>query len=186
MWLKKIWFHFMRSRQVKRLDTHDIVQPLTQHHYAHQTMWLSVTSILFLNTSRGTGVCDSTTSLGSLFQSLTTLSEKNFFFVFNLAAMWQRKAPSLFPISHPRHSYSPVLNTWLHDCECKWALLVSTWTATFKFAAHMQPLLNTVCSSTVWSHWSTTEPCSYSRIHHLPLREIPKETVRWTIQSAKY
>jgi len=39
-------------------------------------MSLSVTSTLHLNTSRD-GV--STTSLGSLFQYLTTLSEKNFF-----------------------------------------------------------------------------------------------------------
>jgi len=48
-------------------------------------MSLSTTSPHFLNTSRD---CDSTTSLGSLFQCLTTLCEKKFLVISNLNLGW--------------------------------------------------------------------------------------------------
>ena len=47
--------------------------------------YLSTTSKWFLNTSRDG---DSTTSLGSLFQCLTTLSANNFFLISNLNLPW--------------------------------------------------------------------------------------------------
>ena len=53
-------------------------------------MFLSVTSPLFLNTSRDN---DSTASLGSPFQHLTTLLEKDFFLIPNLNLPWQNLRP---------------------------------------------------------------------------------------------
>ena len=53
-------------------------------------MFLSATSTCFLNTSRDG---DSTTSLGSLCQCLTTLSEKNFFLISNLNLPWHYVKP---------------------------------------------------------------------------------------------
>ena len=54
-------------------------------------MYLSTTFKCFLNTSR---VSDSTASLGSLFQCLTTLSEKKHFLTFNLNLLWHITAIS--------------------------------------------------------------------------------------------
>ena len=48
-------------------------------------MFLSTTSACFLDTSRAS---DSTTSLGSLIQHLTTLLEKKFFLISNLDLPW--------------------------------------------------------------------------------------------------
>ena len=56
-------------------------------------MSLSTTSKRFLNTSRDG---DSTTSLESLFQCLTTLSVKKFFLIFNLKLPWRNLRP--FPL----------------------------------------------------------------------------------------
>jgi len=50
----------------------------------------STTSKWFLNTSRDG---DSTTSLGSLFQCLTTLSVKKFFLISNLNLPWHSLRP---------------------------------------------------------------------------------------------
>ena len=53
---------------------------------------LSVTSTHLLNTSRDG---DSTTSLGSLFQCLITLSVKKFFLISNLNFPWRREGQSI-------------------------------------------------------------------------------------------
>ena len=53
-------------------------------------MFLSTKSKCFLNTSRDG---DSTASLGSPFQHLTTLSEKKFFLTFNLNFPWHNLRP---------------------------------------------------------------------------------------------
>jgi len=54
------------------------------------TVSLSATFPYFLNTSRDS---DSPTSLGSLFQCLTTLSKKNFFLSSNLNLAWHNLRP---------------------------------------------------------------------------------------------
>ena len=59
-------------------------------------MFLSTTSRQFLNTSRD---ADSITSLGSLFQFLTTLSAKKFFLLFNLNLPWHNLRPFLLILS---------------------------------------------------------------------------------------
>jgi len=53
-------------------------------------MSLSTTSKQFVNTFRDS---DSTTSLGSLFQCLTSLSEKKFFLISNLNLPWCNLRP---------------------------------------------------------------------------------------------
>jgi len=75
----------LHSAQVKSF-------PSTHHHHDHQTMSLRSTSTHFLNTSRHG---DSSTSLGSLLQSLTT-PEKTFFLKSNLNLPWH----NLRPLSH--------------------------------------------------------------------------------------
>ena len=62
-----------------------LVQPISPSPVYPLNHWLCVTSALFLETSRGS---DSTTSLGSLFQCLTTLSEEQFFLISNMNLPW--------------------------------------------------------------------------------------------------
>ena len=67
-------------------------------------MSLNTTSKGFLTTSRD----DSTTTLGSLFQCLTTLSVKKFFLISNLNILWQYHDNHI--ISIPAVSFCKTLN----------------------------------------------------------------------------
>ena len=69
------------------------VQPSTHHQWFSHTMSLNTTSQCSLNTS---GVGDSTTSLGSPLQCLTTLLEKQYFLMSNLNLPWHNLRP--FPL----------------------------------------------------------------------------------------
>ena len=76
-------------------------------------MPFSTTSPRFLNTSR---VSDSTTSLGSLFQLLITLSEKLFFPTSNLNLPWCNLKPfSPSPITNYVTKNSLVLSLMNHE-----------------------------------------------------------------------
>ena len=75
-------------------------------------MSLSTTSKQFLNTSRDG---NSTTSLGTLFQCLTTLSVKTFFLISNLNLPWFNLRP--FPlILSPVTSEKRPTSILLHSC----------------------------------------------------------------------
>jgi len=69
-------------------------------------MSLSTTSKWFLNTSRDGGL---TTSLGSLFQCLTTLSVKKFFQISNLNLPWRNLRPFPLILSPVTSETNPAL-----------------------------------------------------------------------------
>ena len=75
------------------------------------TMSLSATSQWFLNTSRDS---DSTTSLGSLSQCITTLPEKKLFLTSNLNVLRR----SLRPLSHALSPVAPRLTLKVPDVYC--------------------------------------------------------------------
>jgi len=75
-------------------------------------MSLSTTSKRFLNTSRDG---DSTTSLGSLFQCLTTLSVKKCFLMSNLNLPWCNLRPFPLVLSPVRRDQPLSLSKLLSD-----------------------------------------------------------------------
>ena len=75
-------------------------------------MALSTTSKWFLNTSRDG---DSTTSLGSLFQCLTTFCVKKFFLISNLNLPWLNLRP--FPLILSRSSLRIKMRTLIFSPE---------------------------------------------------------------------
>ena len=70
----------LESSRLEKIADH-LVQPSAHPHHAYWTTSFSTTFTCFLNTSVDS---DSTTSLGSLFQCLTTHSEKKCFLISNM------------------------------------------------------------------------------------------------------
>ena len=104
------------------------MQPSTYHQYCPLTTYLNATSTLSFNTYRDG---DSSTSLGSLFQCLSTLSEKKFFLTFNLNLPCHNLRPFPFVLSllpGRRGQLPPCHNLLSGYCREWWCLpWASSW-----------------------------------------------------------
>ena len=93
------------------------VQPSTYPQYCPITTRLRTTPTLSLNTSRD---ADPTTSLGSLFQCITTPPEKKFFLISNLTLSWHNLRPSpLILLLSPRRRGQPPPHHNLLSGSCR-------------------------------------------------------------------
>jgi len=87
-------------------------------------LFLSATSTCFLNTSRDS---DSTTSLGSLCQHLTTLSEEKFFLISNLSLPWWLSPPQWKKVFLNKLMEHWFLSCHLAPLEVAWLHLICTF-----------------------------------------------------------
>lgn len=91
------------------------IHPMNEHHLVNQTMALSATSSVSLNTSSFSFFMDgdSPTSLGSPFQSPVTPSVSRFFLMSNLILPWHSLRLCPLTLSLVAWEKSPTL-IWLH------------------------------------------------------------------------